>query len=74
MQVFYIRSQYLFIYFLFTYNSGFQCLLGGSGCIGAPSVNKSDDVSGIFAGNCVWIIEHVSIARVNVDCVIVVHG
>lgn len=49
-------------------------MVGGSGCIGAPSVNKSDDVSGKFAGNCVWIIEQVSIARVNVDCVIVVHG
>lgn len=49
-------------------------MIGGSGCIGAPSVNKSDDIRGIFAGNCFWIIEQVSIARVNVDCVIVVHG
>jgi len=59
---------------MFTYNSGFQCLDGGSGCIGAPSINKSDDVRGIFSGNCFWIIAHVSIARVIVDCVIVVHG
>jgi hypothetical protein len=59
---------------MLTYNSGFQCLLGGSGGTGAPSLNKSDEYKGKFAGKCFWINEQVSIARVIVDCVIDVHG
>lgn len=43
--------------------------MGGSGGTGAPSLNKSDDTSGMFAGKCFRINEQVSIARVIVDCV-----
>lgn len=39
-------------YCFFTYNSGFQCLEGGSGGIGAPSLNKSVDDNCRSAGKC----------------------
>lgn len=56
-----------------TYRSDFQCPIGGSGGIGAPSINKPSSIAGT-SGKYFSMIFDVSWALLIVDFTISVYG